>query len=87
MLAYFWLSGVGTGILEWQMASAFTAFNHANDLKLISRHLTDVLCMPQSILTMFEQGAFVVSSTGRAWHSVGINEAHEMLIKEHARCL
>ena len=63
-----------------QMASVFTAFNHANYLKLISRHLTDVLCMPQSILTMFEQGAFVVSITGRAWHSVGIDEAHEMLI-------
>ena len=33
-----------------QMASVFTAFDHSNYLKLISRHLTDVLCMPHSIV-------------------------------------
>ena len=34
---------------------------------------------------MFEQGALVVSITGRVWHSVGINEAHEMLINPLGR--
>ncbi len=63
-----------------QMAPVFTAFDHPNYQKLISRHIADVLCMPTQVLTIFNQGAFVVSVSGRAWHSVGIDEAHEMLI-------
>ena len=60
-----------------QMASVFTAFDHAtcSYCKLISRHLADMLTMPQSVLMMFQQGAFVVSITGRTWHSVAIDEA------------
>ena len=50
-----------------QTASVFTAFDHANDCKLISQHLADLLCMPQSILTMFQQGVFVVSMRGRLY--------------------
>ena len=65
-----------------QMAPVFTAFDHTNYQKLISRHLADLLIMPQSVLTMFQQGAFVVSITGRTWHSVAIDEAHEMLINK-----
>ena len=64
------------------MAPVFTAFDHTNYRKLIPRHLADLLRMPQSILTMFQQGAFVVSITGRTWHSVAIDEAHEMLINK-----
>jgi hypothetical protein len=64
-----------------QMAPIFTALDHPTYQKLISRHIADVLCMPQSILTMFHQGAFVVSISGRG-HSVGIDEAHEMLINK-----
>ena len=65
-----------------QMAPVFTAFDHASYRKLISRHLADMLTMPQSVLTMFQQGAFIVSITGRTWHSVGIDEGHEMLINK-----
>lgn len=65
-----------------QMASVFTAYDHHNYCKLISRHLADLLCMPDSILTMFQQGAFVVSIKGRTWHSVAVDEAHEMLINK-----
>ncbi len=63
-----------------QMAPVFTAFDHPNYQKLIGRHLADVLCMPTQVLTMFKQGAFVASVSGRAWHSIGIDEAHKMLI-------
>lgn len=34
---------------------------------------------------MFQQGAWVVSVTGRPWHSVGIDEAHEMLINRECK--
>ncbi len=61
-----------------QMAPLYTAFDHPTYQKLISRHIKDVPCMPSSVLTMFQQGAFVVSVTGREWHSVGIDESHEM---------
>ncbi len=65
-----------------QMALVFTAFDHANYRKLISRHLADMLAVPQSVLTMFEQGAFVVSITDRMWRAVAIDEDHEMLINK-----
>ena len=38
-----------------------------------------MLTMLESVITMFQQGAFVVS---RMWHSVAIDEGHEMLINK-----
>ncbi len=64
------------------MAPVFTAFDHTNYQKLISQHLADVLCMPSALVTAFQQGAFVVSISGKTWHSVAIDEAHEMLINK-----
>ena len=65
-----------------QMAAVFCAFDHSNYRRLISRHLTDIVTMPDSVLEMFKQGGFVVSITGREWHSVGIDEGHEMMINK-----
>jgi len=67
------------------MAALFTAFDHPNYQKLISQHLEDVLTMPAPIITMFQQGAFVVSICGRPWHSVAIDESHEMLINKDCK--
>ena len=64
------------------MAPVFTAFDHANYRRLISKHLADILTMPQSVITMLKQGACVVSITGRTWHSMAIDEGHEMLINK-----
>ena len=65
-----------------EMIPVFTAFDHIHYTKLISRHLADLICMPESLLTMFRHGAFVVSIKGRSLHSVAIDEAHEMLINK-----
>ena len=62
------------------MVPLFSAFDHNTYQKVIAQHLADVLTMPPNILTMFQQGAFVVSIRGREWHSVRLDEAHEMLI-------
>ncbi len=62
------------------MAPLFTAFDHTTYQKLISDHITDLLELPESIMLMFAQGAFVVSITGRDGHSVAIDECHEMMI-------
>ena len=65
-----------------QMAPVFTIFNHKTCQKVISQHLTNLLQMPNSIIGMFKQGAFVVNIKGRPWHAVAIDEAHEMLINK-----
>lgn len=67
------------------MAPVFTAFDYPNYQKLIWQHLADVLCMPSSIVSAFEHGAFVVSISGKSWHSVAIDEAHEMLINKQCK--
>ena len=63
------------------MAPVFTAYDHSTYTKLIARHLANVLSLPAAVLAAFKEGCFVVSITGKAWHSVGIDEAHEMGIR------
>ena len=64
-----------------KMSALFTSLDHTTYEKVITDHLTEIANMPSSILAMFKQGAFVVSITGREFHSVGLDEAHEMLCK------
>ena len=37
-----------------QMAATFAAFDHPNYVKLISKHLDDILCLPQYVVTMLQ---------------------------------
>ncbi len=67
-----------------KMASIFTAFDHQTYQRIISRHIADLIEMPTTILAMYQQGAFVVSVNGTPWHSVAIDESHEMLIYRSA---
>ena len=67
------------------MAPLFTVFDHPTYQILISRHLEDVLVMPAPIRAMFSQGTFVVCIVGRPWHSLAIEESHEMLINKDCK--
>ena len=64
------------------MAPIFTAFDHPSYQRLITQHLADITSMPPAVMAILKQGAFSVSISGRPWHSVGIDEAHEMLINK-----
>ena len=63
------------------MAANFTALT-TKHIKSLFQTIQDVLCMPPKLLDFFEKGEFAVSLLGleRQYHSVGIDEAHEMLI-------
>ncbi len=61
------------------MAATFAAFDHPQTMLTLSLNTLMILCMPQHGVTMFQQGAFVLSISGRPWHSVGIDESHEMM--------
>ena len=67
------------------MAAIFTAFDHPTYQRVISQHIEDIENMPAQIKAMFKQSAFVVSVTGRPWHSVAIDEAHELLINKDCK--
>lgn len=67
------------------MAPMFTAFDHQMYQKPISDHISDTLIIPEAVLVMFQQGAFMVNISGRPWHSIGIDEAHEMCINKQCK--
>ena len=68
-----------------QMAPVFTAFDQFTYQKLISMHLADLVTIPPAIKAMFKQGRFVVSISDRPWHSVALDESHEMLINRDCK--
>ena len=67
------------------MAPIFSAFDHLTYRRLIAQHLADVSSLPQIVLNTFRMGGFVVSISGRTWHSVAIDEAHEMKINKECK--
>ena len=67
------------------MAPVFTAFDHQTYRKLIAQHLADFCSFPNKVTNSFKQGGFVVSLSGTPWHSVAIDEAHEMKINKECK--
>ena len=68
-----------------EMVPLFTTFDHPTYQKLISKHIADLFNLPESIMLMLSQGVFVLNITGREWHSVAIDEGHEMLINKQCK--
>ena len=66
------------------MAALFTAFDRPKYQKLIPQHIVDLLTIPE-VLSHLKKGEFTVSIRGRAGHSVGIDEAHEMCINKDCK--
>ena len=64
------------------MAANFTAFDLPVYQKLISQHILDVHNMP---VKYFENGSFVLSISGNAFHSIALDESHEMLMNKHVK--
>lgn len=67
------------------MAPIFTAFDHQTYRKLIAQHLADLCKFPNEIINSFRKGGFVVSLSGKQWHSVAVDEAHEMKINKECK--
>ena len=65
-----------------EMAALLFAFNRPHYQKLIVQHLSNLLVMPKELLKHLQSGKFVASLSGRPGHSVGIDEAHEMIINK-----
>ena len=64
------------------MTPLFFALERPTYGKLLPQHLADCLTFPSTVLSHLKSGGFTVSITGRPWHSVAIDEAHEMLVNK-----
>lgn len=68
-----------------EMGPLFHAFDRQNYSKMIPIHLSQMHGLPTYILDHFRNGAFVSSIRGFNFSSVGIDEAHEMLINKDCK--
>ena len=64
------------------MTPLCAAFDRDTYERIIPRHLEDLKLYPVNVLRCLEAGGFKVSITGRKFHSVAFDEAHEKCINK-----
>ena len=67
------------------MAPLFCAFDRPTYRAIVPQHLADCLLFPPAIIEQLRRGSFCVSITNKSWRSVGLDEAHEMLINKDCK--
>lgn len=67
------------------MAPLFHAFDRSTYMRLVPRHLGEVLGMDRSLLSHLAAGGFVASISGTPNRSVGHDENHEMMINKEIK--
>ena len=67
------------------MGPLFTGYDRPKYANLIPLHIREMFSIPADILSHLQEGRFTVSILGRACHSVGIDESHEMCINRECQ--
>ena len=64
-----------------ELVGLFFVLDHQNYARWVPVHIRDMMMLPPSVKTEFENGNFVLSKTGKRFSSIAIDQSHEQLNK------
>ena len=67
------------------MAAVFSAFDRPIYQRLVPQHLLDIQTLPEPVLAHLQNGGFSIRLTPSEWHSVAVDECHEMKVNKDAK--